>query len=442
MASDDSPADADPPVPAPSVLPAAQRARIFLYFGGLTVILSLADPAGGLIDVPLSFYLKNKLHLTAHETAMFRAVAAAPLYLSFLFGLARDRWNIFGRRDRGMMLLFGGLGAALYLGFAFAPMNYQTLLLAIALLTACSLFVDAAQNGLASVLGQQHAMTGQMSAVWSFFGSIPVIGALVLGGQFSDWLERQDGDTGARWLFLVGAAATALGACYALLKPRSVFDNMRDERLEPGHPLRDLKRLARHKPVYAAMAIWLLWNFAPGSNTPLQYHLQNALHADDSVWGFWNAIFAAAFLPAFALYGFLCMRVSLGKLLWWGTIVAVPQFIPLLFVDSQTTALIAAVPMGLLGGIATAAYLDLLIRVCPPALQGTTMMLSTGVYYVSSRGGDILGARLYEKFGGFGVCVAMITVAYALILPVLWTIPADLVALRDNEVAPRNGPST
>ena len=36
--------------------------------------------------------------------------------------------------------------------------------------------------------------------------------------------------------------------------------------------------------------------------------------------------------------------------------------------------------MGLMGGIATAAYLDLLIRSCPRGLQGTTLMLSTGLY--------------------------------------------------------------
>ena len=46
-----------------------------------------------------------------------------------------------------------------------------------------------------------------------------------------------------------------------------------------------MKRLVRHWPIYPAMLIWLLWNFAPGSTTPLQYHLQNTLHATDAQWG-------------------------------------------------------------------------------------------------------------------------------------------------------------
>src|SRR6202023_3417992 len=96
-----------------------------------------------------------------------------------------------------------------------------------------------------------------------------------------------------RILFLVGAAIMAAIAVYALWKPKAVFDNIRAENASDGHPLKDLKRLVRHWPIYPAMLIWVLWNFAPGSTTPLQYHLQNTLHATDAQWGQWNAIFAA-----------------------------------------------------------------------------------------------------------------------------------------------------
>ena len=436
MSLADAPSDRDTFAVAPTVLPASERFRILLYFGGLTVILALADPAGGLLDIPLSFYLKNRLGLTAKQVAIFQAIAGLPLVVAFLFGLARDRWNLLGRRDRGLMLVFGAVCAALYLGFAFAPMSYDVLLLAIFLITACTLFMDAAESGLASVVGQQHAMPGQMSATWSAFSAVPAVGALLLGGYFSDWLEHQDGARAARALFLVGAATSLMIVLYATLRPRAVFDGIRDERLDSDHPMRDLRRLLRHRPIYPALIIWMLWNFAPGSSTPLQYYLQNTLKAPDSVWGQWSAIFAASFVPTYILFAWLCTRVSLKKLLWWGTFVAIPQFVPLLFITSTKAALIAAVPMGLMGGMATAAYLDLMIRSCPPRLQGTAMMASSCLFYVSSHLGDIWGAHLYETYGGFTICVAMITFAYALIVPVLLTVSDELTALPDNEVAP------
>ena len=418
---------------APADLPPSVRHGIFLYLGILIILLAFGGPSGGLIDIPISFFLKNRLHLTAHEVATFRLVAAIPLYLSFVFGFIRDSWNPLGMRDRGFMLLFGGVTALLYVLFAFAPISYAMLLVAVVLLTASFLFVASAQNGLTSTIGQQHAMTGQVSAVWNVFLSIPTFGALLIGGKLSGLLEDEHPDQAVRILFLVGAGIMTAIALYALWKPAEVFDNIRVENGSGRHPIGDLKRLVRHWPIYPAMLIWLLWNFAPGSTTPLQYHLQNTLHATDAQWGEWNAIFAASFIPTYIVYGFLCRRLRLKTLLLWGTVLAVPQMVPLLFIHTMTQALIAAVPIGLMGGLATGAYLDLIIRSCPRGLQGTTLMMSSSLYFVVVRFGDVLGTNLYDRYGGFTVCVIAITIVYALILPALLLVPKHLIATADGQ---------
>ena len=90
-------------------------------------------------------------------------------------------------------------------------------------------------------------------------------------------------------------------------------------------------------------------------------------------------------------------------------------------------------PIGLMGGVATAAYLDLIIRSCPRGLQGTTLMMSGGLYFIASRFGDVLGTILYDHYGGFAVCVIAITVVYALILPTLLLVPKGLIAYADGE---------
>jgi len=418
---------------APTTLSYSVRQRIFLYLGILIILLAFGSPNGGLMDIPISFFLKNKLHLKANEVAVFRLIAAIPLYLSFVFGFIRDTWNPFGMRDRGFMLLFGVISAGVYVFFSLIPITYTTLLIAVMLLTISFLFVASAQNGLTSTIGQQHVMSGQISAVWNIFASIPTIAALLIGGTLSGLLEDKNADQAAHILFLVGAAIMATLAVYALWKPRSVFDNVRAEHEPAVHPLKDFKRLVRHWPIYPALLIWLLWNFAPGSATPLQYYLQNTLHAADAQWGQWNAIFAAAFIPTFLVFGILCQRFPLRTLLWWGTVLAVPQMVPLLFIHSVTGALIAAVPIGLMGGIATAAYMDLIIRSCPRGLQGTTLMMSSGLYFIASRFGDVLGTNLYDYYGGFSVCVIAITVVYALILPTILLVPKHLIATADGQ---------
>lgn len=416
----------------PATLSAKGRWRIMSYLSGLILLAGFGSPYGYLIDTPISFFLKNKLHLEAHDVADFRLIAAIPLYLSFAFGFVRDTWNPFGRRDRGFLILFGAICAALYVFFAFIPVNYLTLLVAVLLLTITFLFVASAQKGLTSAMGQQHVMSGQISAVWNIVDTIPILAAFLIGGALSDQLEGENADRAARILFLVGAAVMVAITLYGLWKPRVVFDNIL-EHAEKAHPLDDFKRLVRHWPVYPALLIWLMWAFAPGWQTPLQFFLQNTLHANDAQWGQWNAIFVITSVPTLLLFGLLCGKVPLKVLLVLGTVVTVPQMVPLLFIHSVNQALIAAIPMGLMGGVAAGAYIDLLIRSSPKGLHGTTLMMAWGLYYIADRLGDILGTNLYDRFGGFTVCVIAVTAVYALILPVLLVVPRRLIATPDGQ---------
>ena len=418
---------------AANTLSDAVRWRIFLYLGALIIMTDFGGPSGGLFSVPISFLLKNKLHLQAHEASEFKLISSIPLYLSFLFGLARDTWNPFGMRDRGFFVLFGAISACLYIFFAFTPITYPALLVAVVLSATSYSFISAARNGLASTIGQQHVMSGQISAVWNIFGSFVLVIALLIGGPLSDLLENKNADQAARILFLVGAAFVASVALYGAWKPKSVFDNVRTEHVGGIDRFGDLKRLVRHWPLYPAILVWFLWSFAPGSDTPLQYYLQNTFRAKDSQWGQWNAIFAASFIPTFIGFGFLCRKFALRSLLLWGTVVAVPQMVPLLFINSMEEAFITAVTIGLMGGVANAAYLDLMIRSCPRGLQGTTVMIAISLSTIGARFGDRLGTSLYDIFGGFGVCVVATTAVYALILPTLLLVPKNLISTADGK---------
>jgi hypothetical protein len=159
-------------------------------------------------------------------------------------------------RDRGFMLLFGSMTAAVYGCFAFTPITYGTLLAAILLSTTSFLFVAGAQNGLTSMLGQQHAMSGQISAAWNAFLSVPSVAALLAGGAISELLEETNANEAGRVLFLAGAGIMAAVALYGLCRPASVFDNVRIERIPGTRPMDDLKRLVRHWPIYPALLIW------------------------------------------------------------------------------------------------------------------------------------------------------------------------------------------
>jgi hypothetical protein len=421
---------------APQSLSGSDRNRILIYLGVLVFIISFGG--GGLVGTPIFFILKNRLHLGATQLSLFYLVAAIPSYLAFVPGFVRDLWNPFGLRDRGYMIIFGGLSALLYAVFAFVPVSLVSLFAYSILLGTIFQFAVAGQTGLGATIARQHVMSGQMSTVMNIVISVAGLLPLAAGGYLSNYLEHRGVNEAARELFLVAAAIMGGFALFAIWRPKVVFDNVRAESGGEFHPLRDVARLFRHYPVYPALGIWILWNFAPGSGTALQYHLQNTLHASDAQATNWNVIFGGCFIPTFLLFGWLCRRVPLRTLLFWGTLVAVPQMAPLLFVKSVPEALLGAAASGLMGGVATAAYLDLLIRSCPKGLEGTILMASNAVYAVVTRVGDLLGTRLYDQFHTFTVCTIAITIVYALIIPALWLVPPRLTATPDG-VAPEGG---
>src|SRR5580658_1999822 len=86
------------------LVPDRRRLGLFLFGGLLMLLVNVGDPAVGLINIPVSFFLKNRLHLGADQQAIFRVWTGVPLYLSLVFGFLRDRWSPFGRGDSGHLV--------------------------------------------------------------------------------------------------------------------------------------------------------------------------------------------------------------------------------------------------------------------------------------------------------------------------------------------------
>jgi MFS family permease len=417
--------------------------RPLLFMGSaLMILLNLSAPMGGLLDIPVSFFLKNRLHLRADQLAMFKLWTGLPLFLSFVFGFLRDRWSPFGRGDRGHLVLFGLVTAVCYVIIALTPSTYTVLLAGLFASTVTFQVVSGAAYGLISSVGQRRALTGFFSVVVSIAFAAPVAAASLLGGVFSRFLEGQDIVDAMRILFLVGAGLVALLALVAAMAPKAAFMEANTPRSRTTF-LHDISRLVRHRPLYPVILIQLLWQFTPGTGVVLQYHMANTMHATDDKFGAFIAIYLVSMLPAYALYGFLCRRVRLSRLLWIGFSLVVFQLAPLLFIHTVGALLLAAIPMGLIGGIAQAALTDLAIRSCPAGLQGTFMLLfTTSIYYVAVRCGDVFGADLYDHHGGFATAILATIGAYALILPLLWLTPRHLISTTDGQSSAEGGPET
>jgi MFS family permease len=285
--------------------------------------------------------------------------------------------------------------------------------------------IFASAQALMTGVAQAYGMTGRLSVVFGFGYFTPAVISALAGG----WLVAHASVSGT---FLIAGAVTIVIAMQAFwrLKAASEFESDLGP-VEKGFAA--VKRLIRHRPLWPAAAIYFLWNFGPGWGTPMFYHLTERVRISSELFGTFTALQSAFFLPTTLLYGVLCVRAPLSALLWWGTTVAILQGPIMFLAQGPASTIVVAVLYGLFGGFATAAYIDLIMRSCPRGLEGTAMMVAqTSAFALAGSLGNLLGSWIYSK-GGFTWAVIITTLATALIVPVLRSVPAKLTATRDGE---------
>jgi MFS family permease len=398
------------------------KRQLFAYVGGLCFLLPLVS----IWTANVSYFLQHSLNLSVGEVTTFTNLVAIPGFLGFVFGFLRDRWAPFGRKDQGILLLFAALTVAILLGGSFLPPSYLGLLVVSLLAAVFGQFIGATQQGLTSLIGRDQAMPGRLAVVWQV--SLGITNALVshLSGRVAD-------NFSVAWALRLGALVALILFALSLWRPAAVYDDPGEhEPVATSPPWTDVKRLAKTWAIYPVLLLFLLWNFGPGFGPTMQFYMTKTLHGTMTDLSNFNAAFNICFVPTFLVHGFLCSRVRLRTLLWISTMIAAPSMLPLLLVHSAPSAILAGVEMGLLGGFVQAAIYDLLIRTCPPGLEGTGTLLAAAATTVAGQVGFAVGARLYE-WNGFAPCVWAGTIAFVMMLPVLFLVPRRLTDTRDGE---------
>src|SRR5205085_1176588 len=126
-------------------------------------------------------------------------------------------------------------------------------------------------------------------------------------------------------------------------QPAAVFHRPgRQERRAPSEDARHaLRRLIRHRPLYPALGIFLLWDLCPGWGTPLFFYLTNTVKLSAETFGQFLGVASAFGIAANLGYGLLCQRVPLRRLLWWTTALSVATNLTFLAIPTRSQAPLA-----------------------------------------------------------------------------------------------------
>src|SRR6185436_3009499 len=123
------------------------RLQIGLYFGTLTLASGLGHP-GGLLRLPVQFWLKDRLDIGPQGLAVFEAVVFAPVYLAFFFGFLRDHWRPFRSGDRGYLIVSALAAIGCYGWLASGTVDYHRLMVGVLLAVAAYQLLHAASEAL------------------------------------------------------------------------------------------------------------------------------------------------------------------------------------------------------------------------------------------------------------------------------------------------------
>ena len=406
--------------------PIQRHATPFVY-GYFVLLMVLELGPEKLASTPLKFIYKDQLHLDAQGQALLGALIAIPGYFAFAFGLFRDLFNPLKMGDRGYLFLFGSLIGLVFLVLSRVPLTLASLAAGLLIVSAGQMLVRAAYQALMRNTSDQRLMSGRMSTTYQFMVTALPMAATVAGG----WLTEHE----ISWrTILVGVGVGYLSlAAFGLWKPAGVFEGVPlSGSTAPSKFWRDLRSLIRLRAFWIAAAIWGLWAFSPGANTPILNYMTNTLKMSPTQYSIYDGLTTATLVPTVLLFGLLIKRLSLWVLVVIATVVAIPQMIPLMLIHNAGQSYAAATFMGLTGGLANAAYWTLVIRASPKNLAGVGMLMAVSFGFASMKGSDVLGGWIFNNWG-FSGCAIVTTVAYLFLIPLIFMLPKALVRPHDDE---------
>lgn len=394
------------------------RNRVIGSLAALLFFTGLGDPTG-LVNLPVLFILKDRLHASPETVAIFEAITMIPVYGAILFGLLRDRWSPFGLRDRGYIAIAAPAATALYLWLALAPSSYRLLLVGVTAAMAAYQMLDTAIAALVATVGRREAMTDSVSALWEMMETAVRVVAMLLGGWLAGHLSPQP-------VFLIAAGLTIVVWLWGSLAPRSLFAE--DTRYEQEDLTALVRRLvSQGRLLWPVVLILLFHSFSPGWGTPLLYYLTNERHLSSEVFGTCRAAqFAGVFLAA-AGFRAINQRFTVRQFLGFAIAVNILPAFLFLLIRSAESAILISMFVGFVSGLSTVAVFDLLMRCCPRGLEGAGMAVGHSAFGIASAIGDVIGAVVYSH-GGFAACLIIDAAATAAIVPFLRRVPSAILA--------------
>ena len=418
----------EPPAGSSGDVSTGLKRSLFLVGSGYLIFL-ICDPRDGIAKLTLQYLLKDNLHLTSEQIAVYKAIVFFAWYCKPLAGLLTDSFPIKGSRRRSYLFLSTAIIGLLWLAIGILPKTYDALLWGVLILNIGLVLGQTTLGGLMVEAGNKNKATGRLTS--QRIGAENVGG--IVAGLVSGVLAHAMGLAVA---FNCALAGTMFAIIYMLLKEDKIVNTDVSVFKNAGV---QLKSLVSSKTMWIATGFWFLVRFAPGLQTQFFFYQNDTLKLSSEFIGTLSALNAAAGVAGCFLYAMICKRLSLRNLLYLGvSINVVATFLYFLY-TSGTNALFVETALGFAVGMSWLAILDLLARSTPKGCEALGYALIFALGNLSISISDIAGSWLFTKMHqDFRNLIWVNVGTTALILLVIPFLPKFLVAHKDGEVHPHS----
>ncbi|HAJ58577.1 MAG TPA: hypothetical protein DCP31_04360 [Cyanobacteria bacterium UBA8543] len=351
----------------------------------------------GIVDLPLTLYLKETLGLSATELEQFKGIAFLPWYIKPLWGIIADSFPLFGYSIKSYFLICYSLAFFIFLGLSqLHSYTISILLVSFVLISICIAFSDVLTDKLMIVKGKAQQQTAILQAAqWSAagFGGAAMY---YLGG----WIAKNS----------TLSVALSISAVVPLVGFVATLVLIPESKVERGtvsiqHSVRVLWAAVKSGQVLAVLVFTAFLTLSP--TPPLLFYRRDVLKFAEDFLGILDAIWSLTFGLGAITFGIFSPKLSRRMLLNLVIGMSAIATLTLAFIVGPKSAVLVQTLNGFTSAIAMLGALEITARVCPLGAEGTVYALLLSVQNFTAMGGSIVGGWLYDRGIAFPALVSI-----------------------------------
>ncbi len=367
-----------------------RQARGLMIFFALVFVAEGLGQVSGLINQPLSFFLRKTYNWDATQINAFLSVLVIPWVIKPIYGIVSDFLPLFGYRRKTYLFL---ANLAAVLGYLWiAGLTQPSFIIIALMLTSVGM---AASSTLSQALmvenGKKTGLNSKfVTQQWLWF-FIAAIGTSWVGGQLCQHL----GPTGALHTSAVIVAIAPIGVlvgCWFFVHEEKAPVNKATFKAS----LVSLRNGMKSKTLWVVGVFIFAYNFSPGFGTPMYVHMTDNLKFDQDFIGTLGSINAFGCIIGALAYTWLSKRMTLKHLLYLSILMGAVSQGSFVLLHGATSAIALNLCHGFATMVALLASLTLAANACPDGAEGFSYALLMSINNLSAPASSTSGAWLYD----------------------------------------------